>query len=80
MLRRTRWSPQIRERDTIGRVWRDQEVQETGDSAYCLKELVLALSGHLHPALASSQWMQETSVTLPQSATASATTETKQMY
>lgn len=36
-------------------VWRDQEVQETGDSAYCLKELVLALSGHLHPALASSQ-------------------------
>lgn len=51
MLRRTRWSPQIRERDTIGRIWRDREVQETGDSTYCLKELVLALSGHLHPAL-----------------------------
>lgn len=50
MLRKTRWSPRIRERDTIGQVWRDREVHETGDITYCLKELVLARSDHLHPA------------------------------
>lgn len=33
----------------------DQEVHEMGDSESCLKEPVLALSDHPHPALASSQ-------------------------